>query len=137
MILQVNTVDSSNSLNSYYDFRSIEPQVNEPSLLDGFSIISWLLILLLYFLPTIIGLGRQHKRVISIFFMNLFFGWTLIGFILILIWSLSTEKDPYTINIINEVSGNRAEEKIRQLKQLRESNVITEEVYLKRLNEIL
>lgn len=136
MILQVH-VDTSNNFHSYYEVRNIESAIDEPSLIDGFSIISLLFILLLYFLPTIIGLGRKHKRVISIFFMNLLFGWTLIGFILILIWSLSSEKEPYTINIINEVSGNRNEEKIRQLKQLRDSNVINEEVYLKRLNEIL
>lgn len=40
---------------------------------------------LLYFLPT--AVGRKSPRVAAIFLANLFFGWTIIGWIISLIWA--------------------------------------------------
>ena len=42
---------------------------------------------LLYFLPTVVALIRGHLSALAIFFLNLFLGWTLIGWIIALIWS--------------------------------------------------
>ena len=42
---------------------------------------------LLYFLPTVIALSRGHLSALAIFFLNLFLGWTLIGWIVTFIWS--------------------------------------------------
>jgi len=42
---------------------------------------------LIYFLPTILALARGHLSALAIFLLNLFFGWTLIGWIVALIWS--------------------------------------------------
>jgi len=42
---------------------------------------------LLYFLPTVIALVRGHLSGFAIFLLNLFFGWTLIGWLIALIWS--------------------------------------------------
>jgi len=45
---------------------------------------------LLYFLPTIIG---RHKRdAMGIFVVNLLFGWTIIGWIVALIWACAGER---------------------------------------------
>jgi hypothetical protein len=45
--------------------------------------------LLLYFLPAIIG---RHKRdAAGIFLVNLLFGWTVIGWILALVWACAAE----------------------------------------------
>jgi Superinfection immunity protein len=46
-----------------------------------------LLVLILYFLPTIIAHMRDVKAYAQIFFVNLFLGWTLIGWVAVLIWS--------------------------------------------------
>ncbi len=46
-----------------------------------------ILVTLIYFLPTIIALARGHLSALAIFFLNLFLGWTLIGWIVALIWS--------------------------------------------------
>jgi hypothetical protein len=46
-----------------------------------------LLVLILYFVPMIIAHMRDVKAYAKIFFVNLFFGWTLIGWIAALIWS--------------------------------------------------
>ena len=42
---------------------------------------------LLYFLPTVVALIRGHLSALAIFLLNLFLGWTLIGWIIALIWS--------------------------------------------------
>lgn len=46
----------------------------------------------LYFLPTIIGLHKRNAG--AIFVLNLFLGWTLIGWVVALVWALTT--DPMT-----------------------------------------
>jgi hypothetical protein len=42
---------------------------------------------LLYFLPTIIAANRGHG-VVGILLLNLFFGWTGIGWLAMLLWAL-------------------------------------------------
>jgi len=48
-----------------------------------------LTILMILFVPTIIGLMRLHHNVLPIFIVNLFLGWTILGWVLVLAWSLS------------------------------------------------
>jgi hypothetical protein len=48
-----------------------------------------ILAVLLYFLPAIIAMKRGHKQQNSIALTNLFFGWTLLGWVICLIWSAS------------------------------------------------
>jgi hypothetical protein len=43
----------------------------------------------LYFLPTIVAMGRGHPNAAPIFVVNLVFGWTLLGFVAALAWSLT------------------------------------------------
>jgi len=45
--------------------------------------------MLLYFLPTLIG--RHKANAVGIFFVNLLFGWTVIGWIIALIWACAAE----------------------------------------------
>ncbi|HFQ13384.1 MAG TPA: superinfection immunity protein [Gammaproteobacteria bacterium] len=46
------------------------------------------LILGSYFLPTIIAVQRDHRSSDTIFFVNLFLGITVIGWLMALVWSL-------------------------------------------------
>ena len=46
--------------------------------------------ILLYFLPSIIG--KDKKNAIAIFALNLFAGWTVIGWIGALVWPLTVEE---------------------------------------------
>ena len=52
---------------------------------------SGLLILaaILYFFPTIIALVRWRPNLMAIFALNLFLGWSVIGWVIALVWSLS------------------------------------------------
>jgi hypothetical protein len=47
-----------------------------------------ILIFYLYFLPTFIAFGRRHPNRIPILILNVLFGATIIGWILLLIWAL-------------------------------------------------
>jgi len=42
----------------------------------------------LYFLPTIIAAVRHKKDIVGIVLVNIFLGWTFIGWIVALIWAL-------------------------------------------------
>lgn len=44
---------------------------------------------LFYFPPTIVAWVRRHPNRLSIFLLNLLLGWTLIGWVVALIWSAS------------------------------------------------
>lgn len=44
---------------------------------------------LLYFLPSIIGASKRNAA--AIFVLNLLLGWTLIGWVVSLVWALSAE----------------------------------------------
>jgi hypothetical protein len=46
---------------------------------------------ILYFLPTI--LARHNTDFMGIFLVNLLFGWTVIGWMIALVWACSTERD--------------------------------------------
>jgi hypothetical protein len=46
-----------------------------------------------YILPGIIATMRQHHQAGAIFALNLFAGWTLIGWIASLVWAVSAVKE--------------------------------------------
>jgi hypothetical protein len=45
----------------------------------------------IHFLPTIIAALRDGRSVVGIFLLNLFLGWTVIGWVIALIWALRDE----------------------------------------------
>ncbi len=53
-----------------------------------FGIIVFIIGLALYFLPTIIAVVRHHRNALAIFLINLFLGWTFIGWVAALVWSV-------------------------------------------------
>ena len=59
---------------------------------------------LLYFLPAIIG---RHKRdAAGIFLVNLLFGWTVIGWIIAMIWACASE-DYGQVRFVEAAAGRR------------------------------
>jgi len=44
--------------------------------------------LVLYFLPAIIALARNKRDTTSILLLNLFLGWTAIGWVIALVWAV-------------------------------------------------
>ena len=50
------------------------------------------LAVLLHFLPTLIAILRGHHNWFAIFLTNLLLGWTVIGWIIALIWSVTANE---------------------------------------------
>lgn len=65
----------------------------------------WIIILLvilpLYFLPSIIA--RKNDSFMGIFLLNLLLGWTFLGWIISLIWAISSTKRKQQIIINNNI----------------------------------
>ena len=59
-------------------------QLQELSLIELLVIV---LIFAVYFLPTLVAVLRQHKNRIAIFLLNLFLGWSVLGWVVSLVWS--------------------------------------------------
>jgi hypothetical protein len=50
--------------------------------------------LALLFLPTLVAKTRRHPNTLPIFLVNLFFGWTFIGWVVSLIWACTRPATP-------------------------------------------
>ena len=46
------------------------------------------LLICVYLIPSFVAAARRHPYTTTYFFANLFFGWTVVGWILILMWVL-------------------------------------------------
>lgn len=58
--------------------------------MQNFSMVEILLIVLMfagYFLPSLVAFLRQHKNKLAIFLLNLLLGWTVLGWVVSLVWS--------------------------------------------------
>ncbi|GHC19502.1 superinfection immunity protein [Aidingimonas halophila] len=44
-----------------------------------------------YMLPTIVGAARQHHNTLAITVLNLLLGWTLIGWVVALVWAMTRQ----------------------------------------------
>jgi len=51
-----------------------------------------------YFLPAIVAAIRKKTNANAIFILNLFLGWTLLGWVIALIWAVKTDQ----MDIINK-----------------------------------
>jgi len=122
------------------------------------------LLLFPYFLPTIIAVLRRKSSAVGVFFLNLFLGWTFIGWVGALIWALSADRQPTIIvnnvpsssapppppppppsshsytNVTIRKPGATQQDKIdqlRQLKQLLDEGALTEAEFNRQKAEIL
>ena len=63
-----------------------------------------LLFIALYFLPFIISLIRDVRNKTSVFFLNLFLGWTVIGFF-VLVFYASLTNSTSNVSVVEFVKG--------------------------------
>ncbi len=72
------------------------------SIMHGTTVVMMLLVLIaMYFVPTIIGYCRGHKQALAIGALNFLLGWTVLGWIAAFIWSLTSPHPGQTIIIQN------------------------------------
>ena len=51
----------------------------------------FLMFLLIYFLPSMVAFNRRHRQRIAILALNFLLGWTVLFWILSLVWSLTQD----------------------------------------------
>ncbi|HTQ87464.1 MAG TPA: superinfection immunity protein [Candidatus Solibacter sp.] len=68
-------------------------QSNSPDAGEAFvELILFLLGLFVYFIPTLVA--RRKRNSAAIFVLNLFLGWTLVGWVVALVWALTKDSQP-------------------------------------------
>ena len=50
--------------------------------------------LLLYFAPSLIAQNRAHRNLLAVFLLNLFLGWTFVGWVVALVWAVTKPPPP-------------------------------------------
>ena len=55
---------------------------------------------LLYFIPVLVALGRLHHNTLAIFMLNLFLGWTLLGWVGALVWACTAVQAPAPVLVV-------------------------------------
>lgn len=63
--------------------------------MDGLFILTMLLIP--YFIPSIVAYRRWHRSYKAIIALNILLGWTFLGWVVCLVWSLSGDTEPKTL----------------------------------------
>ena len=56
-----------------------------------------------YFLPTIVAVSNKHPSIPGILLLNFFFGWSVLGWVISLVWAVSKPQVPQVI-IYNNVA---------------------------------
>ena len=60
---------------------------------DTFMMIVFLAVAVaVYFIPNFVATARKHQNANAIFVVNLLLGWTIIGWVVALVWALTTVK---------------------------------------------
>ncbi|MCR6661027.1 MAG: superinfection immunity protein [Asticcacaulis sp.] len=105
----------------------------------------------MYFAPGIVATLRKHSAVLAIWAVNLFFGWTIIGWIWALIWALGHTFNKSQQNIIvtqvnapveskqaaSPLTPQQVSEQIEGLIALKDKGHLTEEEFGLRKAEVL
>ncbi len=111
-----------------------------------YSIFVILLFLFVYFLPSFVAQGKRQGT--SVFVLNLFLGWTFLGWLIALIWACNndvqqTKEIKQEVNI-GQLGVSRQRRKapnvcdaLERLATLKDKGVITEEEFEKQKKKIL
>ena len=92
----------------------------------------------IYFMPAIVAYVRGHPSFVAIMVLNLLLGWSLVGWIVALVWAFSDMRvillrsdDPSANNPLNQV------EALEKLAVLRDKGVLTEEAFQRKKKTLL
>lgn len=89
------------------------------------SLLFGIIIFVIYFLPSIIG--YKHRNANSICLVNLFLGWTLIGWVVAIVWAVSEDKKEVIIN--NQSVTKSKSDELLTLKELLEDGTLTKDEF--------
>jgi hypothetical protein len=86
--------------------------------------------LAVYLLPTIVGSSKSNIG--AIFVLNLFLGWTLIGWVVALVWAMTNDEKPIQAG----AKANRYDQ-LQKLDELRTNGVITTEEFIAEKEKVM
>lgn len=55
----------------------------------GGLVILWVIVVVIYFLPGMVAKSRGHHQYTAILVLNLLLGWTVVGWVIALVWASS------------------------------------------------
>ena len=76
--------------------------------------IAFIISLIIYFVPTVVAMHRGHRNKVAIIILNIFVGWSFIGWVVALVWS-------FTANTV-ETEGYSSEKVIAPKKDKSSTN---------------
>jgi len=89
--------------------------------------------LLLYFIPSIVAFSKNRHNKSAVLVLNIFLGWSFIGWIVALVWAVSNRNPQQIIVNNSQVSTNPSSEDyldtLNKLHNLKSSGIITEEEF--------
>lgn len=86
--------------------------------------------LMLYFMPTMNAKSRKHPNRSSIFLLNLLLGWTLVGWVVALVWSASAIGPVEQIRVKgDDFPGPDKYQRLETLGSLKERGLISDDEY--------
>jgi hypothetical protein len=89
----------------------------------------------IYFFPAIVAFGRNHRQVVGIIVVDLFLGWTLVGWVIALVWALSEAAAPVVVTAPTPRLDMASE--IERFAKLRDQGLITDEEFAARKRTLL
>lgn len=63
---------------------------------------------LVYMVPTIVADARKQPAIYSILVVNLFLGWSVIGFVVALAWALNKKETPQPVEAVPQKKSRRS-----------------------------
>lgn len=98
-----------------------------------FGLLGVILFIIIYFLPWIAASKKQHKNKEAIALVNLFLGWTLLGWFIALVWAATDGSKSVVVKKTDESSID----KLSKLSDLKEKGVLTDEEFYEQKKKIL
>lgn len=92
----------------------------------GCAICFFIVGIILYFIPTLIAEDKKHRNIGAIGVLNLFVGWTFIGWVICLVWAVTNQESAN--EAYNAKDSNKYDD-IEKLIKLKEAGAITQEEF--------
>jgi len=89
------------------------------------------IILCIYFLPAINAYSKKKRNAGAVLTLNFFLGWTLIGWVIAMVWS-ATEDDEKIV-----ITKHSSADELEKLAELKTKGVISEEEFQAKKKKIL
>ena len=89
----------------------------------------------IYFTPAIIASVRRHPNTTAVFVVDLLLGWTIVGWIVALIWSFTNP--PRSRTVLPPQPVGRIADELAKLADLRDRNLLTDDEYEAQKSKLL